>query len=106
MNNEGFDPNDDLGYHYMKGGILPTISSNDEYRTGDALMARLFYSYDNRYMITGTVRRDGYSAFGQKKSSGGIPSVAVGWVFSDEPFFEEVKLVGLWKAKVLMGIKW
>ena len=26
----------------MKGGILPTISSNDEYRTGDALMARLF----------------------------------------------------------------
>ena len=31
MNNEGFDPNDDLGYHYMKGGILPTISSNDEY---------------------------------------------------------------------------
>ena len=44
MNNEGFDPNDDLGYHYMKGGILPTISSNDEYRTGDALMARLFYS--------------------------------------------------------------
>jgi len=34
-----------------------TISSNDEYRTGDALMARLFYSYDNRYMITGTVRR-------------------------------------------------
>ena len=66
MNNEGFDPNDDLGYHYMKGGILPTISSNDEYRTGDALMARLFYSYDNRYMITGTVRRDGYSAFLKK----------------------------------------
>lgn len=104
MNNEGFDPNDDLGYHYMKGGILPTISSNDEYRTGDALMARLFYSYDNRYMITGTVRRDGYSAFGQK-ILGRYSSVAVGWVFSDEPFRRR-ELVGLWKAKVLMGIKW
>ena len=76
MNNEGFDPNDDLGYHYMKGGILPTISSNDEYRTGDALMARLFYSYDNRYMITGTVRRDGYSAFEQKNPRAVFPSVA------------------------------
>lgn len=103
MNNEGFDPNDDLGYHYMKGGILPTISSNDEYRTGDALMARLFYSYDNRYMITGTVRRDGYSAFGQKILGRYSPQLlSAGYSLMN--LFEEVKLVGLWKAKVLMGI--
>lgn len=105
MNNEGFDPNDDLGYHYMKGGILPTISSNDEYRTGDALMARLFYSYDNRYMITGTVRRDGYSAFGQKILGRYSPQLLSDG-YSLMNLFEEVKLVGLWKAKVLMGIKW
>lgn len=89
MNNEGFDPNDQLGYHYMQGGILPTISSDDEYRTGDALMGRLFYSYKNRYMITGTVRRDGYSAFGQENPRAVFPSVALGWVFSDEPFMKK-----------------
>lgn len=89
----------------MKGGILPTISSNDEYRTGDALMARLFYSYDNRYMITGTVRRDGYSAFGQKILGRYSPQLlSAGYSLMN--LFEEVKLVGLWKAKVLMGIKW
>ena len=73
MNNEGFDPNDDLGYHYMKGGILPTISSNDEYRTGDALMARLFYSYDNRYMIYRYGSERWLFCVWTKKSSGGIP---------------------------------
>ena len=99
MNNEGFDPNDDLGYHYMKGGILPTISSNDEYRTGDALMARLFYSYDNRYMITGTVRRDGYSAFGQKNPRAVFPSVAVCWVFSDEPFLKKLNWLDYGKLR-------
>ena len=41
------------------------LSSNDEKYTGDALMARLFYSYDNRYMLTASVRRDGFSAFGR-----------------------------------------
>jgi len=104
MNNEGFDPNDDLGYHYMKGGILPTISSNDEYRTGDALMARLFYSYDNRYMITGTVRRDGYSAFGQKNPRAVFPSVAVGWVFSDEPFLKKLNWLDYGKLRFSWGL--
>lgn len=104
MNNEGFDPNDDLGYHYMKGGILPTISSNDEYRTGDALMARLFYSYDNRYMITGTVRRDGYSAFGQKNPRAVFPSVAVGWVFSDEPFLKNLNWLDYGKLRFSWGL--
>lgn len=89
MSNEGFDPNDDLGWHYMQGGTLPTISSNDEYRTGDAMMGRLFYSLMDRYMITATVRRDGYSAFGQKNPRAVFPSVALGWVFSDEKFMKK-----------------
>lgn len=89
MSNEGFDPNDDLGWHYMQGGILPKISSDDEYRTGDAMMGRLFYSLMDRYMITATVRRDGYSAFGQKNPRAVFPSVALGWVFSDEKFMKK-----------------
>lgn len=88
----------------MKGGILPTISSNDEYRTGDALMARLFYSYDNRYMITGTVRRDGYSAFGQKNPRAVFPSVAVGWVFSDEPFLKKLNWLDYGKLRFSWGL--
>lgn len=104
MNNEGFDPNDDLGYHYIQGGILPTISSNDEYRTGDAMMGRLFYSLKDRYMVTATVRRDGYSAFGQKNPRAVFPSVAFGWVFSDEPFMKKASWLDYGKLRVSWGV--
>ncbi|MGK9117806.1 SusC/RagA family TonB-linked outer membrane protein [Olivibacter jilunii] len=88
MTNDNFAPNDDLGYHGIGSGINPIVSSNDQYSTGDALMARLFYSYKDRYMFTGTYRRDGYSAFGQRNPRANFSSAALGWVFSEEPFFK------------------
>lgn len=87
MTNNGFDPHDRLGYHNIGAGINPVISSNDEYSTGDALMARLFYSLKNRYMLTMSVRRDGFSAFGQENLRATFPAAALGWVFTDEGFF-------------------
>lgn len=63
--NSAFQPSDNLGSSGIGFGTSPVVEANDTYRTGAALMGRLHYSYDNRYMITGTVRRDGYSAFGQ-----------------------------------------
>ncbi|MEX2591365.1 MAG: TonB-dependent receptor [Anditalea sp.] len=87
MTNNGFDPHDRLGFHNMAAGINPIISSNDEYSTGDALMARLFYSLKNRYMVTLSTRRDGYSAFGQKNPRATFGSAALGWVFTDENYF-------------------
>lgn len=86
MTNNGFEPHDRLGYHNIGGGINPIISSNDEYSTGDALMGRLIYSYDGKYSTTLSVRRDGYSAFGQSNPRALFYSAAVGWVFSDENF--------------------
>jgi len=86
MNNNGFEPHDKLGYHGLGAGINPVISSNDEYSTGDALMGRLIYSYDGKYSTTLSVRRDGYSAFGQSNPRALFYSAAAGWVFSDENF--------------------
>ena len=89
MKARDFSPTDALGYHYVQGANMQksSISSNDTHSTGDALMGRLFYAFGNRYMITASVRRDGYSAFGRKHPRATFPSVAVGWVFSDESFF-------------------
>lgn len=87
MENSNFDPSDQLGFHNIGVGSNPVINSNDEYGTADALMARLFYSLKNRYMLTLSVRRDGYSAFGQKNPRATFPAAALGWVISDEPFF-------------------
>ena len=90
MRIQGFSPTDALGYHNMTAGLSTStiISSSDQYDTGDALMARAFYSLKNRYMMTLSVRRDGYSAFGIKNPRGVFPSAALGWVFSDENFLK------------------
>ncbi|MGV3588243.1 MAG: SusC/RagA family TonB-linked outer membrane protein [Adhaeribacter sp.] len=88
MNNEGFNPGDQLGYHNIGAGIKPTISSNDEYSTADALMARVFYSFKQRYLLTLSTRRDGYSAFGQANPRATFPSAAFGWIFTDENFLK------------------
>ncbi|WKN32341.1 TonB-dependent receptor [Porifericola rhodea] len=87
MTNNDFDPHDRLGYHNISAGINPIVSSNDEYSTGDALMGRLFYSLKDRYLLTLSVRRDGYSAFGRENSRATFPAAALGWVFTDENFF-------------------
>ena len=88
MDNEGFDPNDNLSYHNIGAGIKPVISSDDQYSTGDALMGRLNYTYDDKYLLTASFRRDGYSAFGQENPRADFPSIALGWIFTQENFIK------------------
>lgn len=84
-------PSDALGFHGVGFGNKEdsNYSSNDTHETADALMARLFYNYDERYMLTATIRRDGYSAFGSTEPYGIFPSLAGAWSFSNEPFFQK-----------------
>lgn len=89
--NQGFAPTDDLGYHNIGAGILPTVSSDDRVYTADALMARVNYSLLGRYLFTASIRRDGYSAFGQNNPYATFPAVALGWVFTDEGFVKNAK---------------
>ncbi len=88
VSNKGFAPNDNLGYHNIGAGSAPIMWSNDETSTADALMGRLYYSFNDRYMVTLSTRRDGYSAFGQKNPRALFSSAAVGWVFTDENFLK------------------
>ncbi|MBD0825401.1 SusC/RagA family TonB-linked outer membrane protein [Aestuariibaculum marinum] len=104
MVNSGFQPSDVLGAHGIEWGTNPRVSSNDTYSTGDALMGRLHYSYDDRYMITGTVRRDGYSAFGQDNPRANFPSIAGAWVFSNESFFPKSNVFNYGKLRLSWGL--
>ncbi|MFN0256913.1 SusC/RagA family TonB-linked outer membrane protein [Pedobacter ureilyticus] len=82
-------PTDALGFHNVANGTRANnnISSYDSRQTADGLLGRVFYSYDDRYMITGSVRRDGYSAFGQNNPYATFPAVALAWNFTNEKFF-------------------
>lgn len=99
-------PSDALGFHGVGFGNKEdsNYSSNDVHETADALMARLFYNYDERYMLTATIRRDGYSAFGASEPYGIFPSLAGAWTFSNEPFFEKWKhIMNSGKLRVSYG---
>ena len=77
-----------LGYHRMQAATEDvSISSDDQVSTGDALLARLNYTYKSKYLLTGSFRRDGYSAFGQKNPRANFGSLAAGWTISEEPFY-------------------
>ncbi|TDN98410.1 SusC/RagA family TonB-linked outer membrane protein [Sunxiuqinia elliptica] len=101
--NSGFQPSDVLGAHGISWGTNPEVSSSDSYSTGDALLGRLHYNYDNRYMLTLTARRDGYSAFGQANPRATFPSVAAGWVFTEESFFPESDVFNYGKLRLSWG---
>lgn len=58
------------------------------------LLARANYSFADRYLLTGTFRRDGSSRFGPGNKYGNFFSGSVGWVVSQEPFFAGIPFIG------------
>jgi TonB-linked SusC/RagA family outer membrane protein len=81
-------PTDALGFHYISGANMEqsSFSTSDTHSTAAAYLGRLFYGLKDRYMFTGTVRRDGYSAFGSNNPWATFWSLGGSWVFSEEKF--------------------
>lgn len=66
-------------------------------------MARANYSYDNKYFLTATIRRDGSSRFGPKHRWGTFPSASAAWRISGEDFFPQDKVVNDLKLRLGYG---
>ena len=90
INAQGFD-NPVLGYNNVALGSVITAASKAWEENSLSYMARANYSYKSRYMITGTIRRDGYSGFGENNKFANFPSVSLGWVASEESFLRNLK---------------
>ena len=69
-----------------------------------SLMARLNYSYEDKYLLTATVRRDGSSRFGKNNRYGYFPSGSVAWRLSQEDFLKDVKWLSDMKIRASYGI--
>ena len=104
VTNEGFLPSDNLSYHNIGAGTNPIVSSDDQVSTGNALMARLNYALKDRYLVTLSYRRDGYSAFGQRNPTADFPAAALAWVFSNEKFMENATWLNAGKLRVSWGV--
>ena len=66
-------------------------------------MARLHYSYDNRYFLTATFRADGSSKFGKNNRFGYFPSFSTAWNISNEEFMKDVPWISMLKLRLGYG---
>ena len=78
-------------------------SSKNEYKL-ISFFARAHYSFDERYMITATVRRDGSSKFGANHKWGWFPSVSAAWGLSQEGFMKDIKWISDLKLRAGWGV--
>lgn len=86
---EEFD-NMTLGTYRLQDGKTQKSTSGGDESEALGLMARGTYTYDNKYSVTGTIRRDGYSAFSRNQKYGTFPSVGVNWNISRENFMKDI----------------
>jgi len=98
-------PTDVLGFHYIQGANKEqsSFSTNDTHYTAAAYLGRLFYGFMDRYMVTATFRRDGYSAFGQNNPWANFWSLGASWVLSEEKFAQNWKWLNMAKLRVSYG---
>ena len=98
--------NSSLGYNSLQSGSSDALSIETGAWEEASLynMARLFYSFKNKYMLTGTIRRDGFSGFSEENKFGLFPSVALGWVATEESFFPDMlSVVNYLKLRLSYG---
>lgn len=67
-------------------------------------MLRVNYSFDSRYLLTATSRRDGYSGFGADSKWGVFPSIALGWNIANESFFVPKNIFNALKIRLSYGL--
>lgn len=96
--------NDGLSYNNLSAGATKSNFSNANEYSLLSQMGRMNYSYDSRYLLTVTARRDGYSAFGANTNKYGVfPSVALGWNVKNEAFLKDVDVVDNLKLRLSHG---
>lgn len=81
-----FSPTEALGYHAIGFALVPSVDSDDQAATRNALMGRLNYAFGTRYNLSASVRRDGYSRFGANHVYATFPSVSGAWTLTNEEF--------------------
>lgn len=99
---EDFD-NMTLGTYRLEDGKTQKTESGGAASEALGLMARATYTYDGKYSLTGTIRRDGYSAFSRHQKYGTFPSVGINWNITREEFMKDVSFLDNLAIRVTYG---
>ncbi|MDR1919776.1 MAG: TonB-dependent receptor [Tannerellaceae bacterium] len=88
----------------LNAGTMYNLTSDESEYSLISYLGRVNYVYDNRYLLTATLRSDGSSRFGNNRKWGTFPSVSAGWRISQEGFMQEVKQISDLKIRASFGI--
>lgn len=98
-------PFDNLENDYLGLGATPSkVESSYSEKMLLSFFARSNYNYDNRYLLTATVRSDGSTVFSKKNKWGFFPSFSAAWRISEEAFMKDVEWVSNFKVRLGWGI--
>ncbi len=96
-------PNDNLNTLSSASTIVYYTGALEQFRQLSYL-ARGNYSFDRKYLLTLTARYDGSSRFGPERRFGFFPSVAVGWVLTEESFMQNLNPLSFLKWRISYGV--
>lgn len=109
LSGTGFNiPNNDLAFadisaNQAPGGYLNNVGSFQNRQRLTSAFVRAEYDYQQRYLISAILRRDGSTNFGENNRIGYFPSISAGWIVSEENFFN-VPAIDFLKIRASYGI--
>ncbi len=104
MGNTNFISDAFLWNNLFSGSGTRTVGSSSQENMIASYFGRLNYNFDDRFLMTATLRTDGASVFARNHKWGTFPSVAVGWNMAEESFFEGLSdVVSQFKLRVSYG---
>jgi len=79
------------------------VTERDETIVRKSIFGRINYAYDNRYLVTASVRRDGDSRFGANNKFETFPALSLGWNVHNESFLEDNRVLSQLKLRFSTG---
>lgn len=86
------------------GTTQSTVKASDYRHVMLSYYGRINYSFDGKYLLTATVRRDASSRFSKDTRWGTFPSVALGWTLTEEPWLKNQKVLSNLKLRASYGV--
>lgn len=96
-------PTDILDFYSLSLGANQTTDASYNDYHAIAMMARLNYRYKGKYLFTATGRRDGASVFSTNHKFAFFPSLALGWIISEESFMKNIEWINFMKLRASYG---
>ncbi|MCS3799598.1 SusC/RagA family TonB-linked outer membrane protein [Niastella sp. OAS944] len=93
-----------LSYNNLSLGTTITDTSDAWRERLNYQMARVNYKFNDKYLLTATLRRDGFSGFAENFKSAYFPTVAAGWIISSEDFMKDASFINYLKLRAGYGI--